>query len=165
MFYTDFYTKDEVIVQLEVWQESKKLQLLLKAPGAFSRNLLVRLCSGWVDQKSRSQFHRLKFCFQPKNIFSTHYFNNSIPGPTLQPTRFQSKLKSQLSSSVVIASLNQDLKSSIFVVQKATAPKSGVEFRQGSVGAIRSGLATSHDVWRHRATSQLNCRKIYTLTN
>ena len=34
------------------------------------------------------------------------------------------------------------LKSSIFVVQKATAPKSGLEFRQGSIGAIRSSLAT-----------------------
>ena len=38
------------------------------------------------------------------------------------------------------------LKSSIFVVQKATAPKSGVEFRQGSLGAIRSSLATSYGV-------------------
>ena len=32
---------------------------------------------------------------------------------------------------------NQDaLKSSIFVVQKAAAPKNGVEFCQGSIGAI-----------------------------
>ena len=38
------------------------------------------------------------------------------------------------------------LKSSIFVVQKATAPKSGIEFRQGSLGAFRSSLATSRDV-------------------
>ena len=36
-------------------------------------------------------------------------------------------------------------KSSIFVVQKATSPKNGVEFRQGSIGAIRSSLATSYD--------------------
>ena len=42
-------------------------------------------------------------------------------------------------------------KSSIFVLQKATAPKSGVEFRQGSNGTIRVSLATSYDVWRHRA--------------
>ena len=40
------------------------------------------------------------------------------------------------------------LKSSIFVVQKATTPKSGVEFCQGSLGAIRSNLGTSHDVAR-----------------
>ena len=33
-------------------------------------------------------------------------------------------------------------KSSIFVVQKATAPKNGVEFPQGSIGTIRSSLAT-----------------------
>ena len=37
------------------------------------------------------------------------------------------------------------LKSSIFVVEKATAPKTGVEFRQGSIGAIGSSLATSYD--------------------
>ena len=40
---------------------------------------------------------------------------------------------------------------SIFVVQKATAPKSGVEFRQGSIGTIRGSLAMSYDVWRRRA--------------
>ena len=34
------------------------------------------------------------------------------------------------------------LKSSIFVVQKASAPKSGVKFYQGSIGAIKSSLAT-----------------------
>ena len=44
-------------------------------------------------------------------------------------------------------------KSSIFVVQRATAPKNGVEFRQGSIGTIRSSLATSYDVWRRRQFS------------
>merc|ERR1711942_529746 len=44
-------------------------------------------------------------------------------------------------------------KSSIFVVQKATAPKNCVEFRQGSIGTIRSSLATSYDVWRRRQFS------------
>ena len=42
--------------------------------------------------------------------------------------------------------VKEALKSSIFVVQKAAAPKSGVEFRQGSIGTIRSSLATSCDV-------------------
>ena len=37
------------------------------------------------------------------------------------------------------------LKSSIFVVQKAAAPKTGVESRQSSIGTIRSSLATSYD--------------------
>ena len=37
-------------------------------------------------------------------------------------------------------------KSSIFVVQKATAPKNGVEFHQGSIGTIRSSLAKSYDI-------------------
>ena len=45
------------------------------------------------------------------------------------------------------------LKSSLFVVQKATAPKNGVEFRQRSIGAIRNSLATSYDAVRRRATS------------
>ena len=36
-------------------------------------------------------------------------------------------------------------KSSIFVVQKADAPKIGLEFHQGSIGTIRSSLATSYD--------------------
>ena len=42
------------------------------------------------------------------------------------------------------------LKSSILVVQKAAAPKNGVEFRQGSIGTIRSSLAMSYDVSRRR---------------
>ena len=40
------------------------------------------------------------------------------------------------------------LKLSIFVVQKAAAPKNGVEFRQSSNGSIRSSQATSCDVAR-----------------
>ena len=35
--------------------------------------------------------------------------------------------------------------SSNFVVQIAAAPKNGVEFFQGSIGTIRSSLATSYD--------------------
>ena len=49
--------------------------------------------------------------------------------------------------------VKEALKSSIFVVQKAAAPKTGVEFRQGSNGTIRSSLATSYDVSRRRARS------------
>ena len=45
------------------------------------------------------------------------------------------------------------IKSPIFAVQKAIAPKNGVEFRQGSNGSIRSSLATSCDVSRRRARS------------
>ena len=41
--------------------------------------------------------------------------------------------------------VKEALKSSIFVVQKAAAPKTGVEFRQGSIGTIRSSLAMSCD--------------------
>ena len=49
---------------------------------------------------------------------------------------------------VVEVDVKEALKSSIFVVQKAAAPKSGVEFRQGSIGTIKSSLATSWDVAR-----------------
>ena len=46
---------------------------------------------------------------------------------------------------VVEVDVEEALKSSIFIVQKAAAPKSGVEFRQASIGTIRSCLATSYD--------------------
>ena len=46
--------------------------------------------------------------------------------------------------------IREALKLSIFVVQKASAPKNGIEFRQGSNGTIRSSLATSYDVSRRR---------------
>ena len=54
------------------------------------------------------------------------------------------------------------LKSSVFVVQKDAAPKTGVESRQSSIGTIRSCLATSYDVWLRRATSLLVIRKLTT---
>ena len=40
-----------------------------------------------------------------------------------------------------------------FVVQRVTAPKNGVEFRQDSIGTIKSSVATSYDVGRHRQFS------------
>ena len=48
---------------------------------------------------------------------------------------------------VIEVDVKEALKSSIFIVQKAAAPKSGVEFRQGSIGTIRSSLATSYYFW------------------
>ena len=44
--------------------------------------------------------------------------------------------------------VKEALKSSIFVVQMAALPKSGVEFRQRSNGTIKSSLATSYDIAR-----------------
>ena len=48
----------------------------------------------------------------------------------------------------VVKELNIEdaLKSSILVVQKAAAPKNGVEFCQGSNGTIRSSLAMSYNI-------------------
>ena len=55
----------------------------------------------------------------------------------------------------VVKELNieEALKSSFFVVQKAAAPKDGVEFCKGSNGTIRSSLATSYETWRRRVRS------------
>ena len=44
---------------------------------------------------------------------------------------------------VVEVDVEEALKSSIFIVQKAAAPKSGVEFRQESIGTIINSLARS----------------------
>ena len=46
--------------------------------------------------------------------------------------------------------LEEALNLSILVVQKSAAPKTGVEFFQGSNGTIRSSLATSYNVRVHR---------------
>ena len=42
--------------------------------------------------------------------------------------------------------IKEALKSSIFVIQNAAAPKTGVEFCQGSISTIISSLAMSSDV-------------------
>ena len=57
---------------------------------------------------------------------------------------------------VIEVNVTETVKPSIFVVQRAAAPKNGVEFRQRPIGAIRRSLATSYDVWRRRATSPKN---------
>ena len=46
--------------------------------------------------------------------------------------------------------IEEALKSPIFVVQKAAAPKNGVEFCQKSIGVIRCSQATSCDDVRRR---------------
>ena len=62
----------------------------------------------------------------------------------------QDRIQLDLGHHVLNGDVKEALKSSIFVVQKAAAPKTGVEFRQGSNGTIRSSLATSPDVLRRR---------------
>ena len=55
------------------------------------------------------------------------------------------------------------LKSLIFVVQKANAPKTGVEFRQRSIGAIRSrAVFFSLLPVNHGRVSQISC-EIYVI--
>ena len=49
--------------------------------------------------------------------------------------------------------LGQLLKSSIFVVQKAAAPKNWVEFRQKSTKVVRCSLPISYHNWRRRVMS------------
>ena len=48
--------------------------------------------------------------------------------------------------------IKEILKSSILVVQKATAPKFGVEFCQGSIGAIKSSYAVRCTLYAVRCT-------------
>ena len=61
--------------------------------------------------------------------------------------------------------VKEALKSSIFIVQKAAAPKSGVEFRQDSIGTIRNRLATSCDVARGwRVTFDQSEKIVYTIS-
>ena len=47
---------------------------------------------------------------------------------------------------VVEVDVKEALKSSIFVVQKAAAPKTGVKFCQGSIGTITSSLVMLYNV-------------------
>ena len=44
------------------------------------------------------------------------------------------------------------LRSSILVVQKLALHQNGVEFRQQSIGDIKSNVATLYDIVRRRAT-------------
>ena len=93
--------------------------------------------------------------------FETVLFSEVIFNP-LPPLFFSSIWSTSMTffcNMVEEVDIKRVLKSSIFVVQKATAPKTGVEFRQGSIGAIRSSLATSYDVWRRCAMSQLYFEK------
>ena len=65
---------------------------------------------------------------------------------------------------LIVVDVTVALKLSIFVVQRAAAPKNGVEFCQRPIGAIRRSLATSYDVWRRRATSPKNKNALTNLT-
>ena len=71
--------------------------------------------------------------FEPLSL--NKFFDPSTP----------SMRKGRDGENVLNGDVKEALKSSFFVVQKAAAPKSGVEFRQGSIGTIRSSLATSYD--------------------
>ena len=61
---------------------------------------------------------------------------------------------------VVEVDVEEALKSSIFIAQKVAAPESGIEFRQGSNGTIRSSLATSYNVSRRCARVEGDFRPI-----
>ena len=96
------------------------------------------------------------FLFELVHLNDLHYLSFRA-GPPQWP-QWRRRVTSLTFDLGHISNLNgnvkEALKSSIFVVQKAAAPKTGVEFRQGSNGTITSSLATSYDVWRRRAMSQ-----------
>merc|ERR1712208_269580 len=97
-----------------------------------------------------------------EKIFNSSHYLSLRAGPR-QWLQWRHRLMSPALDLGVLNALNDDvvvevdveeaLKSSIFIVQKAAAPKSGVEFCQDSIGTIRNSLATSCDVARRRTTS------------
>ena len=93
--------------------------------------------------------------FELVHVNDLHYFSKLVH---LNDLLFNEKVHDVVEE----VNVKEDLKSSIFDVQKAAAPKNIVEFRQSSIGTIRSSLATSYDVWRRRATSLLVIRKLTT---
>ena len=93
--------------------------------------------------------------FELVHVNDLHYFSKLVH---LNDLLFNEKVHDVVEE----VNVKEDLKSSIFDVQKAAAPKNIVEFRQSSTGTIRSSLATSYDVWRRRATSLLVIRKLTT---
>ena len=57
---------------------------------------------------------------------------------------------------------------SIFVLQCAAAPKNGVKFRQGTIGVIKSILATLYDIWWCcwiEVKERSRCTQTHTLTD
>ena len=102
-----------------------------------TENLLI---SYWLKN---SRFSKLK-------VLETLGFGNSRFLKTLGflETQGLSKLQvkmQQNKTKVESDQLGRLLKSTIFVVQRAAAPKNGVEFRKKSIGAIRCSVTTSYD--------------------
>ena len=81
--------------------------------------------------------------FELVHVNDLHYFSKLVH---LNDLLFNEKVHDVVEE----VNVKEDLKSSIFDVQKAAAPKNIVEFRQSSTGTVRSSLATSYDVWRRR---------------
>ena len=96
--------------------------------------------------------------FELVHVNDLHYFSKLVH---LNDLLFNEKVHDVVEE----VNVKEALKSSIFDVQKAAAPKNIVEFRQSSIGTIRSSLATSYDVWRRRATSLLLWSENWPLTN
>ena len=91
------------------------------------------------------------------SIYMTYSFNKNDYVRISSGRAHSSKYSSSPYSDFVIeVDVTWALKPSIFVVQRAAAPKNGVEFCQRPIGAIRHSLATSYDVWQRRATSLKN---------
>ena len=93
------------------------------------------------------------FPFELVDLNDLHYLSLLAGPPQLPQWRYRSTSATfdlghlnVLNDDVVVeVDVKEVLKSSIFVVQKAAAPKSGVEFRQDSIGTIRNSLAASCD--------------------
>ena len=93
------------------------------------------------------------FPFELVDLNDLHYMSLWAGPPQLPQWRYRLTSATfdlghlnHLNDNVVVeVDVKEALKASIFVVQKAAAPKTGVEFHQGSIGIIRSSLATPWD--------------------
>ena len=128
----------------------------------FQGCMMGGIVGGWSDYSlPRGQWTH---CWEPFMFYATYYIKNEVifqcllSGwsplmPFQDPTCNLQDFKQNWNPIL-------DPKSSIFVVQKAAAPKSGVEFCQGSIGTISGSLATSYDVWRRRARKKIWWRRV-----
>ena len=124
---------------------------------------LIQLSLNWCSTKCGTAQVSLLFFFLFELVDHNDLHYLSLRAGPRQWLQWRHRLMSPALDLGVLNALNDDvvvevdveeaLKSSIFIVQKAAAPKSGVEFRQDSIGTIRNSLVTSCDALRRRTTS------------
>ena len=109
------------------------------------------LFSHWPTENLLISYWLKNSRFSKPQVLETLGFSKTVG---FSETQGFSKLQVKCNKTKVESDqLGHLLKSTIFVVQRAAAPKNGVEFRQKSIGAIRCSVATSYDDVRRCAMS------------